>query len=185
MASSLAGGNCLRIPPMTLGFITSSTRRISSLAKGGEGGCGGLTVRWIAQQLRPATRKSAVSWIAVFMVVNGLRQRQKEPKPGEPLRACMEGSLAQVEHHIRLLRSISWWHILPPSHSGLHQPRWRHRFSDERRSRLRDAHAAFKPPGPRQFSRGHRGVAVAKRQVIVFADDDQNSPANPGIKPWS
>jgi CubicO group peptidase (beta-lactamase class C family) len=54
-------------------------------------------------------------WIAVFMVVNRLRQRRKEPKPGEPLRDCVESSLAQVEHQIRLLRSILWWYILPPS----------------------------------------------------------------------
>lgn len=57
----------------------------------------------------------ALLWIAGFMLVDRLRGRQKEPKPGDPLRDCVERSLAQVEHQIRLLRSVFWWYILPPS----------------------------------------------------------------------
>jgi CubicO group peptidase (beta-lactamase class C family) len=54
-------------------------------------------------------------WIAGFMIVDRLRQRRGEPKPGVPLRDCVERSLAQVEHQIRLLRSVFWWYLLPPS----------------------------------------------------------------------
>ena len=33
-------------------------------------------------------------WIAGFMVVDGMRQRQRQAKPGDPLRECVESSLA-------------------------------------------------------------------------------------------
>ncbi len=51
-------------------------------------------------------------WIAGFMVVDRMRQRQA--KPGDPLRECVESSLAQVEHQIWLLRNMFWWYLLPP-----------------------------------------------------------------------
>lgn len=57
----------------------------------------------------------ALLWIAGFMVVDRIRQHRRQPKPGDPLRDCIGTVLAQVEHQIRLLRSVFWWYILPPS----------------------------------------------------------------------
>ncbi len=56
----------------------------------------------------------ALLWIAAFMIVDRIRQRRRQPKPGEPLRTCVEASLAQVEHQIWLLRNVFWWYLLPP-----------------------------------------------------------------------
>jgi len=53
-------------------------------------------------------------WIAGFMVVDRMRQRQRQAEPGDPLWECVESSLAQVEHQIWLLRNVFWWYLLPP-----------------------------------------------------------------------
>jgi len=53
-------------------------------------------------------------WISAFMVVDRIRQRRWQPKPGDALRARIESSLAQVEHQIWLLRNVFWWYLLPP-----------------------------------------------------------------------
>ncbi len=53
-------------------------------------------------------------WVAGFMVADRMRQRRRQPKPGDPLRECIESSLAQVEHQIWLLRNVVWWYLLPP-----------------------------------------------------------------------
>jgi len=57
----------------------------------------------------------ALLWIAGFMVVGRIRQRRRQPKPADPLRACVEQSLAQVEHLIWLARNVLWWYLLPPT----------------------------------------------------------------------
>jgi hypothetical protein len=53
-------------------------------------------------------------WIAGFMIADRVRQRRRQPKPGDTLRSSIESSLAQVEHQIWLLRNIFWWYLLPP-----------------------------------------------------------------------
>jgi len=56
----------------------------------------------------------ALLWIAGFMIVDRLRQQQRQSGPGESLRSSIESSLAKVEHQIWLLRNIFWWYLLPP-----------------------------------------------------------------------
>lgn len=53
-------------------------------------------------------------WIAGFMIADRIRQRRRQPLPGDTLRTSAESSLAQVEHQIWLLRNILWWYLLPP-----------------------------------------------------------------------
>jgi hypothetical protein len=55
----------------------------------------------------------ALVWIAGFMLADRLRHKRQHPEPSEPLRQRVEGSLAQVEHQIWLLRNIFWWYLLP------------------------------------------------------------------------
>jgi hypothetical protein len=58
-------------------------------------------------------------WIAGFMLVDRRRHTRRPPGPDEPLRRCVESSLAQVEHQIWLLRNVLWWYLLPPTLSLL------------------------------------------------------------------
>ena len=52
--------------------------------------------------------------VAVFMVVDRLRQRRRRPSFSEPLLAWVEESLAQINHQIWLLKNVFWWYLLPP-----------------------------------------------------------------------
>lgn len=56
----------------------------------------------------------ALLWIAGFMVVDRVNQKQRQPRPGDSLLERVESSLAQVEHQIWLLRNVLWWYLLPP-----------------------------------------------------------------------
>jgi len=51
-------------------------------------------------------------WFAGYMLVDR-RRHQRQPSEGEPLRRHVEGSLAEVEHQIGLLRSVHRWALLP------------------------------------------------------------------------
>jgi len=55
----------------------------------------------------------ALVWIAGFMLVDRMYHKRQPPELGEPLHQCLEGSLAQVEHQIWLLRNVFWWYLLP------------------------------------------------------------------------
>lgn len=52
-------------------------------------------------------------WIAAFLPVDRMRHKRRIPSPGESLRQCVEGSLAEVDHQIWLLRNVFWWYLLP------------------------------------------------------------------------
>jgi hypothetical protein len=52
-------------------------------------------------------------WIAGYMLADRKYSRRKMPGPDAPLRQHVEGSLAQVEHQIWLLRNVAWWYLLP------------------------------------------------------------------------
>jgi hypothetical protein len=52
--------------------------------------------------------------VVVFMIVDRLRQRRRQPSHSDPLLACVEESLAQINHQIWLLKNVFWWYLLPP-----------------------------------------------------------------------
>ena len=51
--------------------------------------------------------------VGAFMVVDRLIQRKKQPAANDAIKACIEGSLLQVNHQIWLLRNVFWWYLLP------------------------------------------------------------------------
>jgi hypothetical protein len=52
--------------------------------------------------------------VAIFMIVDRLRQRRRHLSHSDPLVACAEESLAQINHQIWLLKNVFWWYLLPP-----------------------------------------------------------------------
>lgn len=55
----------------------------------------------------------ALLWIGGFMLAGLLRRRREEREQVESLRERVKRSLAEVEHQIRLLRSVFWWYLFP------------------------------------------------------------------------
>jgi hypothetical protein len=51
--------------------------------------------------------------VGIFMLVDRVRQRRKQPAKADPLKACVEASLVQVNHQIWLLKNVLWWYLLP------------------------------------------------------------------------
>ncbi|HUI08351.1 MAG TPA: hypothetical protein VL486_15225 [Verrucomicrobiae bacterium] len=51
--------------------------------------------------------------VGVFMVVDRYLQRRRRPPYSDPLLACAEESLAQIDHQIWLLKNVFWWCLLP------------------------------------------------------------------------
>ena len=51
--------------------------------------------------------------VGTFMVVDRLLQHRKHPVSNDPLKACIESSLLQVNHQIWLLKNVFWWYLLP------------------------------------------------------------------------
>src|SRR4051812_19169336 len=52
-------------------------------------------------------------WYPGFLLADRRRHPQRPPDPGESLVRCVDGSVAQVEHQIWLLRNVGWWGLLP------------------------------------------------------------------------
>jgi hypothetical protein len=53
-------------------------------------------------------------YVAAFFLVDRRLQRKKDPRHTDPLLACIESSLTQVNHQIWLLKNVFWWYLLPP-----------------------------------------------------------------------
>lgn len=53
-------------------------------------------------------------WVGVFMVVDRLIQKKRQPKFSENLKGCIKNSLWQINHQIWLLKSVLWWYLAPP-----------------------------------------------------------------------
>jgi hypothetical protein len=52
-------------------------------------------------------------FLAAFFLIDRRLQSKKGPSHTEPLLACIESSLAQVNHQIWLLKNVFWWYLLP------------------------------------------------------------------------
>lgn len=52
-------------------------------------------------------------WMAGFMAVDRICQKRNTPVLREPVTACIESSLVQINHQIWLMKSVLWWCVLP------------------------------------------------------------------------
>ena len=52
-------------------------------------------------------------WISVFMVVDRIIQKRKQPCLSDSLSDCITSSLVQINHQIWLLRNVLWWYLAP------------------------------------------------------------------------
>jgi hypothetical protein len=55
----------------------------------------------------------ACAGLGTFRLVNRIVQRRKQPSSNDPLKACIEASLNEVNHDIWLQRNVFWWCWLP------------------------------------------------------------------------
>jgi Na+/melibiose symporter-like transporter len=53
-------------------------------------------------------------YVAAFFLIDRRLQKKREPRHTDPLLACVESSLTQVNHQIWLLKNVLWWYLLPP-----------------------------------------------------------------------
>jgi hypothetical protein len=53
-------------------------------------------------------------WVVLFFIFDRTIQRKRHPSRDKSLTACIEDSLAQVNHQIWLLKNVLWWYLLPP-----------------------------------------------------------------------
>jgi hypothetical protein len=51
--------------------------------------------------------------LAVFTIVDRIRQLRRHPKREDSIKACAESMLAEVVHRIWLFRKVLWWLVLP------------------------------------------------------------------------
>ena len=74
---------------------------------------------WIAMGVQgslPVTWYLAVPamlWIAGYLLYQRRMARHLELQPGASLRDSLVASIAQLDHQIRLLRTVFWWYLLP------------------------------------------------------------------------
>ena len=66
---------------------------------------------WVAGSL--AVLAIMCLFVAAFFIVDRRLQRKNEIRHTDPLLACIESSLAQVNHQIWLLKNVFWWYLLP------------------------------------------------------------------------
>jgi hypothetical protein len=52
-------------------------------------------------------------FVGAFFLVDRRLQRGKQPVTNDPLQACVQNSLLQVNHQIWLLKNVFWWYLLP------------------------------------------------------------------------
>ena len=52
-------------------------------------------------------------WVCAFMLIDRLKQRRTQPSNQDPLKDCIQASLASVSHQIWLLKNVFWWYLLP------------------------------------------------------------------------
>ena len=55
----------------------------------------------------------ACAGVGTFRLVNRIVQRRKQTPANDPLKACIEASLTEVNHDIWLQRNVFWWCWLP------------------------------------------------------------------------
>jgi len=55
-----------------------------------------------------------ILFVAVFMTIDRITQKRKQPTLNGTLSSCLESSLAEVKHQIWLLKNVLWWYLLPP-----------------------------------------------------------------------
>lgn len=54
-----------------------------------------------------------VLFVAVFIIIDRMIQRRKQPKFSETLSDCIKSSLWQVNHQTWLLKNVLWWYLTP------------------------------------------------------------------------
>lgn len=52
-------------------------------------------------------------WVGVFMVVDRIVQKRRQPCLSDSLFNCVKSSLAQINHQVWLLRNVLWWYLAP------------------------------------------------------------------------
>ncbi|MGD0571577.1 MAG: hypothetical protein ABSB11_00995 [Sedimentisphaerales bacterium] len=67
---------------------------------------------WVAGSLMVVA--ISMLYVAAFFIVDRHLQRKKDARHTDPLLACIESSLTQVNHQIWLLKNVFWWYLLPP-----------------------------------------------------------------------
>lgn len=55
----------------------------------------------------------AALFVATFMLVDRVIQKRRQRRFGNTLRECLDRSIMEVEHQIKLLRNVFWWYLLP------------------------------------------------------------------------
>ena len=55
----------------------------------------------------------ACAGMGSFRLMNRIVQRRKQTTTTDPLKACIEASLNEVNHQVWLLRNVFWWCLLP------------------------------------------------------------------------
>lgn len=55
----------------------------------------------------------ACAGVAGYLLVDRWQQHRRRPVVNDPLKDCVTHSLQEVNHQIKLLKNVLWWHLLP------------------------------------------------------------------------